>query len=58
MYLVREREGCFDCLDYFAQKTQYNHPYSPNKEQQSKNITKITSRCDKKYSNDHTQNTN
>ena len=53
-----KREGCFECLDYFAQQTQYNQTYSPNKEQQSKNITKITSRCDKKYSNDHTQNTN
>ena len=30
---------CFECLDYFAQQTQYDQTYSPNKEQQSKNIT-------------------
>ena len=58
LYLVRERAGCIEWLDYLAQKTQYNQTYSPNKEQQSKNITKITGRCNKKYSNDHTQNTN
>jgi len=29
------KKGCFECLDYFAQQTQYDQTYSSNKEQQS-----------------------
>jgi len=37
--LDNEQKGCVECLDYVAQQTHYDQTYSPDKEQQSENIT-------------------
>jgi len=49
---------CIACLtDLSPQQTHYEYPYSPKKKHRSKNCTYIGTRCEKKYSDNRTQNT-